>query len=246
MVVEVGPGGGVLTTAMLEAGGRVIAWEVDPEWAFALGVREGLRLVVGDALELPWERLPERVLVTGNLPYNVATPLIERMLGRTRELGAAALMVQWEVGERLAAGPCDPSYGALSVLTRAKAEVSLLGRVARGAFRPPPKVDGALVGLSPRPLVSDPDWPVFRTTVFQAFAERRKTVRNSLASAWGREASEAVLEGAAVEGGRRAEQLGVEELAAIAEAARRLAVLDADGTILAIQTPSGGSFPDPT
>ena len=238
-VIEIGPGGGVLTGELLATGARVLAWEIDREWAFALGAGEDLALVVGDALDLPWSRLPAGVRVAGNLPYNVATALIDRMLEHTPTLGAAAFLVQWEVGERLTADAGAPAYGASSVLTGARAEVSLLGRVPRGAFRPPPKVDGALVGLRPRWLVPRAEWPVFRACVLQAFAERRKTVRNSLASGWGRGAAEAALAEAGTDPGVRAERLGVSQLAAIARAAARQGTLASDGTIAVVRDTVG-------
>lgn len=246
-VLEVGPGGGVLTRELVAAGGRVWAWELDPEWALALraawrsswsssrrssrtGELEEHRdprpaeagppaLVVGDALEVPWHRLPDPTLVAGNLPYGIATPLIARMLRHGERIPRAAFLVQKEVADRLAAGPGGPDYGALSVLVQARAEVRLLGRVKPGSFRPPPKVAGAFVGLRPVP----PPLPAaamdgFEETVKAAFARRRKTLRNALGAAWGREAAEEVLRAAGIPPGARAEELGLAELARLAEA----------------------------
>ena len=171
-VVEIGPGGGVLTAQLLAAGAeRIFAWELDLEWAAELRRRvtdPRLAVVAGDALDLDWQRLARgrRLLAAGNLPYNVATVLIERLLtgvGPTfaRDYGAgsrseagvprAAFLVQKEVADRLVARPGSPAYGSLSVLVAAYAEARLLGKLRPGSFRPPPKVDSAFVGLTLHP-----------------------------------------------------------------------------------------------
>jgi 16S rRNA (adenine1518-N6/adenine1519-N6)-dimethyltransferase len=199
-VVEIGPGGGVLTRELLAAGAdRLVAWEVDLAWATELRRRlpeRRLAVVAGDALRLAWPALAAAgpVLAAGNLPYNVATPILERLLPHHRLVPRAAFLVQREVAERLVAGPGDAAYGALSVLVAAHAEARLLGRVARGSFRPPPRVDGAFVGLTLRPPpLPEAQMPALLATVRAAFARRRKTLRNSLAASWGREEAERVL-----------------------------------------------------
>ena len=220
-VVEIGPGGGVLSQELSAAGGRVVGWEVDLEWAFALRRRLApgrMALVAGDALRISWPHLARRgpVLAAGNLPYNVATPIVERLLPHRRAVPRAAFLVQREVAERLVAGPGDPDYGYLSVLVAAWAEARLLGVVRRGAFRPPPKVDGAFVGLTLRePPLPDEEMVDFRKTVAAAFALRRKTLRNSLASAWGRPAAERALAAAGLDDRVRAEALGIDELVSL-------------------------------
>jgi 16S rRNA (adenine1518-N6/adenine1519-N6)-dimethyltransferase len=133
----------------------------------------------------------------------------------------AAFLVQWEVGERLVARPGDPAYGSLSVLVAAYAEARLLGRVRRGAFRPPPKVDGAFVALTLRePPLPAPDMPAFLATVRLAFSQRRKTLRNALASGLGKERAARVVEAFVAARPHlaptvRAEALGVDELRAL-------------------------------
>ena len=225
LVVEIGPGDGALTGPLLAAGARVWAWELDPAWALRLpaGMSGPLQVVVGDALLVPFDRLPAGVLVAGNLPYNVATPLIDRVLDAA-PVARSAFLVQWEVGERLAAAPGEAAYGAFSVLAQARARVEILGRVPRGGFRPPPKVDGAFVGLTPR--AGAPRGAAaarLRETTFAAFANRRKTLRNNLVRAWGREAAESALAALAIDGERRAEALAVEELLALADRSGRVA-----------------------
>jgi 16S rRNA (adenine1518-N6/adenine1519-N6)-dimethyltransferase len=247
-VVEIGPGGGMLTAELLAAGAaRVIGWEIDLAWAAELARRFAepltaaaagggagaaaeprLAIVVADALDLDWPSLARRgtafpantVLAAGNLPYNVATPILERLLPHHAAVPRAAFLVQKEVGERLVAGPGDAAYGSLSVLVAAYAEARLLGRVPKGAFRPPPKVGGAFVGLTLRPPpLPEAEMPAFLATVRAAFAKRRKTLRNSLAAAWGRDEAERALAAFLPAHGllstARAERLGLAELVAL-------------------------------
>ncbi|HTQ80430.1 MAG TPA: 16S rRNA (adenine(1518)-N(6)/adenine(1519)-N(6))-dimethyltransferase RsmA [Thermoanaerobaculia bacterium] len=223
-VLEIGPGGGVLTGALLSAGARVLAWELDPAWAATLHQRlpaPRLTVIVGDALEIPWPRLRAPTLAAGNLPYNVATALLERLFPHHERVPRAAFLVQKEVADRLAARPGDPAYGSLSVLAAAYAEVRLLGRVRRGSFRPPPKVEGAFVGFTLHPPPVPPqEMPAFLSLVRLAFNQRRKTLRNALAAGWGREKAEAVLAAVGIGEKVRAEELGLEDFLKIASKER--------------------------
>ena len=225
-VVEVGPGGGVLTAELLAAGARVLAWEVDLAWAAELRRRwrrwEAARsggppaIVVEDALDLPWGRLPAPTLVAGNLPYNIATAMLGALLPHHLQVPRAAFLVQREVAERLLAGPGDPAYGSFSVLVAAHARAVPLGRVRRGSFRPPPKVEGAYVGFELRPPpLPEGEMPAFLATVRLAFGQRRKTLRNALAAGWGRERAAAVLAALGLPDDARAERLGLPELLAL-------------------------------
>jgi 16S rRNA (adenine1518-N6/adenine1519-N6)-dimethyltransferase len=248
-IVEVGPGGGVLTAELLAAGAaRVFAWELDLGWAAELGRRlpgshrdaedlaheesaaaasgppaagEGpLAIVVEDALDLPWGRLPVPTLAAGNLPYNIATALLAALLPHHRQVPRAAFLVQREVADRLLAAPGDPAYGSFSVLVAAYARAVPLGRVRRSSFRPPPKVEGAYVGfeLHPPPL-PEAEMPAFLATVRLAFAQRRKTLRNGLAAGWGKERAAAVLAALGLPEHARAERLGLQDLLALHRAA---------------------------
>jgi 16S rRNA (adenine1518-N6/adenine1519-N6)-dimethyltransferase len=214
-VLEIGPGGGVLTAALVESGGRVTAWELDLEWALALRQSARLRsvvLVVGDALDIEWGRLPRGTLVAGNLPYGISTALIERLLPHWNLVPRAGFLVQKEVAERLVAGPGDKQYGALSVLTAARAEVRILGRVARGSFHPVPRVAGAFVGLDLQPPpASEAEMRRFSATVRLGFAKRRKLLRNALAAGWGVEEAERAMAEAYLGRQVRAEELGLPE-----------------------------------
>lgn len=224
-VVEIGPGSGVLTGELLRAGGRVVAWEVDPRWAFALRRAAGtapLGIVLGDALEIPFERLPVGSLVAGNLPYNISTRLVldclEAAHRRPGRIEGAAFLLQLEVAERLLAGPGDAAYGSFSVLIRALADAERLGRLPPAAFRPPPKVESAFVGLAPRAdRIASEEYERFERVVRAAFALRRKTLRNSLATEWGTERATAWIEAAGVDPRVRAEALDVADFAMLAE-----------------------------
>jgi 16S rRNA (adenine1518-N6/adenine1519-N6)-dimethyltransferase len=216
-VVEIGPGAGVLTQELVHADARVLAVELDVEWAFVVRSQVlAARVLVADALRFPWDRLPAPTLVAGNLPFQVASPLLADVLTSAardpQRLPRIGVMVQKEVAERLVAGPGDPAYGALSVLVRATSSARILGHVAPGSFRPPPKVSASFVGLETHPPPVDAlRLPELLRVVHQAFSQRRKTLRNSLGSGWGKPEATAALEAAGIDPGRRAETLGVDD-----------------------------------
>ena len=216
-----------MTRLLLQEGGKVLALELDPEWAFALGngvEKSGLALAVADAMQVCWRKVPTGALVAGNLPYEIAGALIRRLLPLHARIARLGFLVQREVAERFVARPGSKAYGLLSVLAAAWSDVELLGIVARGSFRPPPKVDGAFIGfrLKPPPL-PEAQMPAFVETVELAFSQRRKTLRNALASGWGRDRAQIVLEVAGVDRLTRAEEIPLEVLLRI-EGARRLQV----------------------
>jgi len=218
-VLEIGGGGGVLTRLLCERAASVTCWEIDPEWAFVLrerlahrdGSREGerLRVIVGDALEIDWSRVPSHWRVAGNLPYNVGTRIILDFL-RWGRVERAAFLVQSEVADRLLAGPGDPAYGGLSVAAAAQAMVTPLGRVSRREFRPPPKVDGTFVGLQRKvPPVPIDQLGAFLSTVKVAFGMRRKTLRNALSAGFSKATVARALERLDTPSRTRAEELDV-------------------------------------
>ena len=220
LVVEIGPGEGALTDELARRAGRLIALEVDTALLERLRRRlPNVELVEADARTWDYGMLTRppggRVLVVGNLPYSVGKPIVAALLEARAAIDAMALMLQREVAERLAAPPGGKVYGALSVLTQAVCDVELALRVPPGAFRPPPKVDSAVVRITPRatPRVSPALEPRFREVVKAAFSSRRKTLANALAGGLGtplgaaREAATAC----GVDPGRRAETLTIEE-----------------------------------
>jgi 16S rRNA (adenine1518-N6/adenine1519-N6)-dimethyltransferase len=227
-VVEIGPGSGVLTGVLLEAGAEVFAFEVDPRWGLPLGREVGAagHVAIADALELAWERLPRPSLVAGNLPYNIGTALILAMLESTLEapgIERAGFLVQREVAERLVAGPSESAYGSLSVLVRLLARTELLGMVAPGAFEPPPRVESAFIGLTVHPPGLDTEnYGRLKRLIRSAFAMRRKTLRNSLAAEWGVEVADAMLVRCSLPPKTRAESLDLDSFRELAAALEQL------------------------
>lgn len=181
-VLEIGPGRGALTRHLAGSVGRLILVELDDVLARALeeeyGGREDVEVVHGDVLRVPMDSLVERpseLRVVGNVPYNITTPILFRLLERPRPRDMV-LMVQEEVAERIVASPGSRVYGALAVGVQSVAEPERLFRVGRGAFRPVPRVDSAVVRI--RPLVPEPldagQEARLRTLVRAAFQWRRK------------------------------------------------------------------------
>ncbi len=217
-VLEIGAGGGVLTAELAAAGARTIACELDLDWAVTLRRRlsgRGVAIVAIDALAIDWRRLPPPTLVAGNLPFNVATRIVEGLLPHGGKVPRAAFMVQSEVADRLAARPGDAAYGSLSVVAAAYARVQKLGTVQPGSFSPPPKVSATFVGFELQaPPLAPEAMPAFSRWVRLAFAQRRKTLRNSLASGIGKQRAGRLIEAAGLDSHCRAQEL---DLAAFVE-----------------------------
>ena len=214
-VVEIGPGGGILTRRLLDAGARVLACEIDLEWSFATAPSfrdDPVTWVAVDAQKLDWDRLPAGTRVAGNLPFNVGTPILVDLLARAGRVDRMAFLVQKEVAERICATPGTRDWGALGVWTAAWAFPVRLGDVKPGSFRPPPRVWGSFVGLRARdaPVLPRERMGRLEELVRAAFSQRRKTIRNSLGARLGRERVEAVLEAAGVDPSARAEQLDLD------------------------------------
>lgn len=225
-VIEIGPGRGALTAPLLARAGRVIAIELDRELAPLLRERWAdeprLQVVEGDVLEQDLAALAGGpFLLAGNVPYNITTPIIFHALRRPRPLRAVYL-VQREVAERIAAPAAAEAYGALSVNVQAVARAELLFGVAARAFTPPPKVDSAVIRITPRadPVVAPEDEVPYRTLVQGAFGLRRKQLRRVIRTLWslGAEEADGVLARAGLEGEARPETLSPGDFARLLRA----------------------------
>jgi 16S rRNA (adenine1518-N6/adenine1519-N6)-dimethyltransferase len=229
-VLEIGPGLGVLTEALLAAGAEVVAVEVDRVLAaFLRGRFPTLRLVEADATQVDWGELlgastpPGAWKMVANLPYNVGTPIVMEAAKRPDVFHSLTVMLQAEVVDRMAAGAADEAYGAMSLLLQARAEVRTLFSVPPSAFVPPPKVSSSVVQavLRAEPAVGPGGVTAFERVVRGAFAQRRKTLRNALGAALGYAEAERILAEAGIAPGERAERVDAKGFCALAEALRR-------------------------
>ncbi len=230
LCLEIGPGEGALTFLLAERAGRLLAIEVDEALVTRLQARVGpdprVEVCRADARRFDYSTLPllrpspaGRVVVVGNLPYSAAKPILQRLLEARAAIAEMVLTLQKEVAERLASGPGGKQYGALSVLTQLYAEVRPVMTLPPGAFRPPPKVESAVVHLrvSRSPRVPMADEQMFRRVVKAAFAQRRKNLANALAGGLGVSlaAARRWLSAAGIDPLRRAETLSLEEFAGL-------------------------------
>jgi 16S rRNA (adenine1518-N6/adenine1519-N6)-dimethyltransferase len=226
-VVEIGPGRGALTEALLERTAKVTAIEVDPvlihylQQKFRDALESGrLELLQGDVLKTDLASLSletpaagVRMTIAGNLPYYITSPILQRLFDLGERWSRAVFLVQSEVAARLAASPGGRDYGYLSVLTQIHARPEVLFEVPRAAFRPAPKVDSAVVLLEPRDAALEwnlPDKGAFLRFASACFQHKRKTLRNNLAPVYGKDRLDALPEGRL-----RAEQLSVPQLIAL-------------------------------
>lgn len=233
VVVEVGPGLGSLTLALLEQARRVVAIEVDPRLAEALpetvatmapGRAADLEVVPADALRVTDLPGPPPTALVANLPYNVSVPVVLHLLETFPSIERVLVMVQLEVAERLAAAPGSKTYGVPSVKAAWYGDVSLAGTVSRSIFWPVPNVDSGLVRLTRRePPASEASREEVFACIDAAFAQRRKTLRAALKGwAGSAVAAEEALRAARVDPQARGEQLSVEQFAAVASARTRV------------------------
>jgi 16S rRNA (adenine1518-N6/adenine1519-N6)-dimethyltransferase len=224
-VLEIGAGLGSLTLALLEQDACVVALERDrklqPVLEQVVAGQGDVRIVTGDALDIDFGSLLDtgRWRCVSNLPYNVATPVVVRLLEEAPSVASALVMVQREVGDRLVATPGSVAYGAVSVRVAYYAHAKIVGVVPRTVFVPAPKVDSALIELvrRVRPPVDVPSPERLFELVRTGFAHRRKMLRRTLPAVLGDRTS-SVLQDAAVDPRARPESLGLTEWAAVARA----------------------------
>ena len=233
-VFEIGPGAGTLTVELASRADRVVAVELDrslpPVLGEVLAPFPHATLVMGDAMKLDLpaflrEHLGEPPYkVVANIPYNITSPILIRLLEHKALFVSITLMVQKEVAERLKATPGTAAYGSLSVFAQYQAEVSVAAIVPRGAFFPPPKVDSAVIHLIPRPVppVDVPSDAAFFRVSRAVFGQRRKTLANALMGAspggFAKEEVASALAETGVDGTRRGETLTLAEIAMLTRA----------------------------
>ncbi|HYD69900.1 16S rRNA (adenine(1518)-N(6)/adenine(1519)-N(6))-dimethyltransferase RsmA [Azospirillum sp.] len=221
-VVEVGPGPGGLTRALVASNAKaVIAIERDQRFIAALqdlvdAANGRLTIIEADALDVdPVDIAPAPRAIAANLPYNVATPLLIGWLKRITEYVSLTLMFQKEVADRLVARPGTKAYGRLSVITQWCADARVQFNLPPRAFTPPPKVESAVVHLTPRANPEPAEWAAMEAVTAAAFGQRRKMLRQSLKSLGN---AEALLAEAGLTPTARAEEIDVPGFAALARA----------------------------
>lgn len=229
-IVEIGAGLGTLTARLAERvpEGKIIALERDRDMIAVLRAElagvDNVEIEEADALRYDlamaakWRG--DQVAVCGNLPYQIAAPLMFRVIDARASVKHAVVMIQKEMADRLVAPPGGKDYGALGVMIRTYADVSTVAKVGAGSFVPPPKVDSTVVKLTPladaKPRVPIADEKHYSAVVHAAFGQRRKTLRNALRAAFPDEGVDAALSATKIDGGRRGETLEISEFAALA------------------------------
>lgn len=221
-VVEIGPGRGAITRILAEKGCRVVALEVDRDLCKTLSEEfadfENVRIIETDALDFDFNSLgldsANKMKVVANLPYNVATPILFKLLEFRNIIDCMVLMFQKEVATRIVASPGGKNYGALSIFPQLYSDISLSFKLPPGAFFPPPKVDSAVLffKILAKPRFDVADEKLLSGLVRSAFSQRRKKLSNSLKSFFDNaENSDIIFSRAGIDPTRRAETISVEE-----------------------------------
>ena len=221
-IVEIGPGRGALTYPLLQRCKTLIAIELDRDLVPLLEKQASafgkLNIINEDILEFDLSTIPHQpgLRLVGNLPYNISTPLMFHLLESANAIQDMHFMVQKEVALRIVAGPGDANYGRLSVMLQNQCDCQYLLDVAPGCFKPPPKVDSAVIRLLPlgRPRHDVGDYATFSGIVQSAFGQRRKTISNSLKMKLDRK----TITACGIDPGLRAENLTLSDFAKLSKA----------------------------
>ena len=223
-VVEIGAGLGTLTARLAATGAHVVAIERERDMLEVLRAELGadarIELVEANALTFDYAALAGRagrpLTVVGNLPYQIASPILFRLMETPAPLSRIVVMLQKEMADRIVAPPGEKAYGALSVMVRYWGEPKLVCRVRAGGFVPAPRVDSAVLRIVPHASPREVDRERFSRVVHAAFGQRRKTLRNALFAAFDAGAVDRALGAAAIDGKRRGETLSVDEFVTLA------------------------------
>ncbi|MFO8144162.1 MAG: 16S rRNA (adenine(1518)-N(6)/adenine(1519)-N(6))-dimethyltransferase RsmA [Candidatus Syntrophosphaera sp.] len=217
-VWEIGPGRGILTRALLERGCQVKAFELDRRLEQHLRDQFGpdLELVIKDILQVDWEEelsnTGKRVKIIANIPYNITSPLLSLMEKHHQHFESATLMVQEEVARRICASPGTKAYGVMTLRLQRIFDARILMFVTRENFQPVPEVDSAVLSLKQRSIPPNiPDLKKYLLLISQAFAHRRKTLRNNLATIVPRDRLDEIQRQSGIDLGRRGETLSETE-----------------------------------
>jgi 16S rRNA (adenine1518-N6/adenine1519-N6)-dimethyltransferase len=214
VMVEIGPGLGALTRPLLERVAHLHVVEIDRDIVARLAAEhppERLTIHSGDVLDFDFGTLPAPLRIVGNLPYNISTPILFALAAQAARVRDMHFMLQREVVDRMVAAPSTPEYGRLSVMLQVRFAMVRLIDVPPGAFRPPPKVDSAVVRMVPRADAPQIDGAALARVVTAAFTKRRKTLRNALAGA----VREDALAALRIDPQLRPENLAVDEYVAL-------------------------------
>lgn len=224
-VIEIGPGTGALTESLVKTGAKVVAIEFDRELVPLLAQQfrfdENFSLVNTDALNVDFASIvgkPEGLKLVANLPYNISTPILQRLIEQRHIFSTLVLMFQREVVERIVAKPATKDRGYLSVIAQTAFDIEYLFDVAPGSFRPVPKVWSSVIRLTPKAAFIG-DEVVFRKVLSQSFAQKRKTILNNLKGIYDNAGS--ILESAAIDSIRRAETLTLDEWVTLTAAIKK-------------------------
>jgi 16S rRNA (adenine1518-N6/adenine1519-N6)-dimethyltransferase len=232
LAVEIGPGTGALTGLLSESAGRLLLLEIDKDLLKRLKAKFAgsfnIEYTHADARQYPFIELRHlrpgasgRVVVVGNLPYSVSKPILFRLIEARAAIDLMVLTIQKEVADRIVAEPGSKRYGSLSVLTQLVMEPKIAFTIPAGAFNPPPKVESAVVQMTPltEPRVPVLDEAAFRQVVKAAFSQRRKTLANALSGGLqlSSQAVQTALRASAIDSQRRAETLTLSEFSRLTD-----------------------------
>lgn len=226
-IIEIGPGQAALTRELVAGAGHVWAVEIDRDlaaWLRTQFSQDELTLIQADALSLDWKALAkdQPLRIVGNLPYNISSPILFKLLEAADHVIDQHFMLQREVVDRMVAAPAGKTYGRLSVMLQWRYRLVKLFDVPPGAFNPPPKVVSSVVRMTPKPKneVPEVNFELFSSVVAQAFGQRRKTLRNALSALLDQKA----IEDCGVDPGARAEVLDLDAFVRLTRKAQELGV----------------------